>query len=199
MRVIFFASSKGVRRALSAACEALCPAREGLSRERGLSPCVRRSSPSRPSPRRGAVTSGLFRCSHNKITTRYDAAYRVYFICIGDVKHMSKIFENILLIRLTSPHRICGIFICCAPLTLPCRRIKTPAFLFGWAAHQNYRICGIFFALMPEISLAAMRQASGTCGAYLRLTLRKYAPYKFRASSSKNLAAAAPFGALLGL
>ena len=78
-------------------------------------------------------------------------------------------------------------------------QIKTPAFLFDRAAHQNSRICGIFFALTPEISLAAVRQASGTCGAYLRLTLRKYAPYKFRASSSKNLAAAAPFVALRGL
>ena len=72
-------------------------------------------------------------------------------------------------------------------------QIKTPAFLFDWAAPQTFRICGIFFALTREISLAAVRQASGTCGAYLRLTLRKYAPHKFRASSSKNLAASAPF------
>ena len=90
-------------------------------------------------------------------------------------------------------------FFCCAPLTLPCRRIKTPAFLFGWAAHQNSRICGIFFAMTREISLAAVRQASGTCGAYLRFIPRKYAPYKFRASSSKNLAASAASRALRSL
>ena len=87
---------------------------------------------------------------------------------------------------------------CCAPLTLPCRQIKTPAFLFDWAAPQNFRICGIFFALTREISLAAVRQASGTCGAYLRFTVRKYPPYKFRASSSKNLAASAASRALRG-
>ena len=40
-------------------------------------------------------------------------------------------------------------FFCCAPLTLPCRRIKTPAFLFGWAAHQNSRICGILLGCAP--------------------------------------------------
>ena len=37
----------------------------------------------------------------------------------------------------------------CAPLTLPCRRIKTLAFLFGWAAHQNSRICGILLCCAP--------------------------------------------------
>ena len=31
------------------------------------------------------------------------------------------------------------------------------AFLFGWAAQRHSRICGIFFALAPEISLATMR------------------------------------------
>ena len=51
---------------------------------------------------------------------------------------------------------------CCAPLTLPCRRIKTRAFLFGWAAHQNSRICGIFFAPRREIPLDAVRQSAGS-------------------------------------
>ena len=97
--------------------------------------------------------------------------------------------------------RICGIFFA------PRREIPLDAmtFLLRTAnarqrrAHQNSRICGIFFALTPEISLAAVRQASGTCGAYLRFIPRKYAPYKFRASSSKNLAAAAASRALRNL
>ena len=44
-----------------------------------------------------------------------------------------------------------------------------------------------------------MRQASGTCCAYLRFISRKYVPYKFRASSSKNLAASAASRSLRGL
>ena len=35
-------------------------------------------------------------------------------------------------------------------------QIKTPAFLFDRAAQRYSRICGIFFALTPEISLATV-------------------------------------------